>query len=304
MMKTKALLLSVDSFFILVLALAIASAQSSKETEGRAAEQAGRLREALTHYIAALQSVSEGSADDQRLRETIIKLVQKLSPPPAVPEEARRFSVRGQTWINEAKNPSDLEEAAKEFARAVRVAPWWADGYINHGVALEKAGKFSEAIRSLKLYLLAAPAAPDADKVKGQIYALEVRQEKAAQEKAARDDVAQRQREEQLRAQRWLDSINGARFTFQDGPWPGSSMRFVHTIDIRGQQVVVGQIAYYGSDVQFTYPSGVWHETKRATLLQGREYVDPDGYRGTISEDGNSVHVVQKRGSITYRRQR
>jgi tetratricopeptide (TPR) repeat protein len=208
--------------------------------------------------------------------------------------------------IKDAKNPSDFEEAAKEFGRAVRAAPWWADGYINEGVALEKAGKFSDAIRSLKFYLLAAPAAPDADKIKDQIYALEVRQEKAAQEKAAKDAVAQRQREEQLREQRWLDSINGARFTVQLGPWPKSSMRFIRTIDIKGREVIFGEIAYYGSDVQYNVPSGTWMEDGRATL-RGREFDRPgkEVGRGTISEDGNSVVIQWSSGSsFTYRRQR
>jgi len=190
------------SFVIVVLAFILIGAsyawsQSLEESRAKAAEQAGKLREALTHYVSALQSVSEGSADDQPLRETIIKLVQKLSPPPAVPEEARRFSIRGQTWIKEAKNSSDFEEAAKEFGKALRVAPWWADGYINQAVALEKAGKFDGAIRSLKLYLLAAPAAPDAEKVKEQIYVLEVRQEKAQKETATRKEEQERKRREE-----------------------------------------------------------------------------------------------------------
>lgn len=191
-MSKRRLLLSVASFFILVAISGLALAQSSREAEGKAAEQAGRLREALTHYVAALQSVSEGGADDQRLREAIIKLVQKLSPPPAMPEDAKRYSIRGQIAIKEAKSPADFEEAAKEFGKALRVAPWWADGYINHGVSLEKAGKYNEAIRSLKLYLLAAPGAPDAEKIKEQIYALEYRQERAGKEAISKKEEQER----------------------------------------------------------------------------------------------------------------
>jgi len=48
--------------------------------------------------------------------------MQKLSPTQAIPEEARWFSIRGQTWIKDAKNPSDFEEASKEFDRALWVA--------------------------------------------------------------------------------------------------------------------------------------------------------------------------------------
>lgn len=198
-MKTS---LSLPTALVLFFATSIPLfSQSSEESAGRNAEQAGKLREALTQYVAALQKTTEGSADDQRLRETIINLVQRLSPPPAIPEEARRFSVRGQVWVKQAKNPSDFDEAAKEFGKALRVAPWWADGYINHGISLEKAGKYNEAIRSLKLYLLAAPNAPDADKVKDQIYALELRQEKTQkQASAASQEQERRIREQETKA--------------------------------------------------------------------------------------------------------
>lgn len=295
----------VVAFFVVMAVVTVSLAQSPEEVAGKAAAQEGKCREALAQYTAALQKTLEGSADDQRLRETIIKLVQKLSPPPGLPEEARRFSVRGQTWIKEATNPSDFEQAAKEFGTSLRFAPWWADGYINHAVALEKAGRFSDSIRSLKLYLLAAPSASDAENVKAQIYALEVRQEKTAKEKTVRGAVVERQREEQLKEQRWLDGVNGARFSLQLGPWPASSMRFTYTIDIRGKEVVLGEIAYYGSDVRYNYPSGEWVERGRTTL-KGHEFIEPSsGNRGIVSEDGNSVNVAPKSGMpLIYRRQR
>jgi hypothetical protein len=221
-MITKPFLAVFVSLLILVTASGVAAAQSGREAEGRAAEQAGKLREALAHYVAALQSVSEGSADDQRLRETIITLVQKLSPAPAIPEEARRFSVRAQIAIKEAKSTADFDEAAREFGKALRVAPWWPDGYFNQGVAWEKAGKYTEAIRSLKFYLLAAPGAADAEKIKEQIYALEYRQEKAQKETATKrqEQEAKARVEAEKKAQAsslagyWRDVV-GSRYLFK-----------------------------------------------------------------------------------------
>jgi hypothetical protein len=153
---------------------------------GQQAEQAGKLREALSHYVTVLQSTPEGSDAEHGLREKIISLVQKIQPPPAIPEEAWKFSVRGQTSIKEAKSPSDFQEAAKEFIKALRIAPWWADGYFNLGLAQEKAGQLNEAIRSFRLYLLAAPNAQDGRQVQDQIYALEYRQEKIRKEATER----------------------------------------------------------------------------------------------------------------------
>ena len=155
---------------------------ADEESLGRQAEQVGKLRDALTHYVSALQSIPQGSDADQRLREKIISLVQKLQPPPGIPEEARKFAVRGETAIREAKNVSDYQEAIMEFTRALRIAPWWPDAYFNLGVAQEKAGQLNDTVRCLKLYLLAAPHTPDVRKVQDQIYSIEYRLEKAKKE--------------------------------------------------------------------------------------------------------------------------
>ncbi len=92
---------------------------------GEAAERQGKFREAFTHYVSALGSVTEGTTDDQRLRESIISVAGQLDPAPAVPEEAKRFVVRGETIFKEAQSDSDYAEAAAEFEKALRLAPWW-----------------------------------------------------------------------------------------------------------------------------------------------------------------------------------
>ena len=171
--------------------------QSLEENSARAAEQAGLLREALTQYTAAVQKTPAGSADEQRLLEASISVAERVKPVPGIADEARRYLVRGSIAIKEARTPADFDEAAKEFGRAARSAPWWADAYFNQGIANEKAGKYGDAIRSLKLYLLAAPRAQDADKVKEQIYALEYRQEKVRKDAVAAQEEQDRKRKEQ-----------------------------------------------------------------------------------------------------------
>jgi tetratricopeptide (TPR) repeat protein len=181
LLKMFSLILWVGVFSINVLA-------ADEEVLGHQAEEAGKLREALSHYVTALQSTPEGSDAEQWLREKVIKLALKIQPSPAIPEEARKFSVRGQAAIREAKNPSDFQEVAKEFIKALRIAPWWADGYFNLGLAQEKAGQLNEAIQSLKLYLLASPNASDGRKVQDQIYAIEYQQEKVRKEAMERKE--------------------------------------------------------------------------------------------------------------------
>ena len=152
------------------------------EAAGIAAEQAGRVREALQHYLAALRNQPDPpplQADD-RLRERIIKLVRSLTPSPAIPEEAERFSIRGLTLLKKATSDEDFDRVISEFKKALRVAPWWADAYINLALVQEKAGDPSGAIRSLKFYLLASPNAKDAREVRAKMIELEVEAEEVA----------------------------------------------------------------------------------------------------------------------------
>lgn len=57
MIRRRSLLLALLISFLTTLAYA----QTSEEAAGQAAEQAGKLREAVTHYTAALQSETEDS---------------------------------------------------------------------------------------------------------------------------------------------------------------------------------------------------------------------------------------------------
>ncbi len=168
-----------------VLLTIFVSAQAAADplTDAKNAENQGRVREAVEHYTVALQSSPDGSEQERSLREKIIDLASRLKPPPAVPEEARRYMGRGQAAVGLAKTPEDFGRAAAEFQRAVRMAPWLADAYYNLGVVQEKGGRLDEAIRSFKLYLRASPSASDAEQVHTRLYGLEYKAETAETEK-------------------------------------------------------------------------------------------------------------------------
>jgi tetratricopeptide (TPR) repeat protein len=150
---------------------------SDRETAGLAAEQAGRLREAFDDYVAALQALPDHPPldVDQRLRERIIRLAWKLDPPPAVPEEAQQRITSAQMKSKSAQTREEVIAAASEFERALRLAPWFAGGYFSLGEWLEKLKLYPAAIRSFELYLLAAPAAQDAESVRNKISGLRCR---------------------------------------------------------------------------------------------------------------------------------
>ena len=141
--------------------------------QGRRAEQAGQFREALKHYASLLQFVSPGSEQERDARERIIKTVQNLAPPPAIPEGAHQHLVYGVTATKEAKTSAHFENAVREFRKALRLAPWWADAYLNLAIAQEGAGKYADAAKSLGFFLLAAPNDPEAKRLRNKIYELE-----------------------------------------------------------------------------------------------------------------------------------
>jgi hypothetical protein len=149
-----------------------------EEVLGQQTEAAGKYREALNHYVKALESVPGDSAKDRQLREKIIPLSQKIRPAPAVPEEAERYMARGRAATKSATTAKDFEDAVCEFSKALRIAPWLPEGYYNLGIVQDKAGQYQNAIRNLKYYLFAASNAQDTKNVRSLIFEIEYRQEK------------------------------------------------------------------------------------------------------------------------------
>jgi tetratricopeptide (TPR) repeat protein len=194
-------------YLTIILAFSVISVSgqaADQEALGRKAEQAGKLRQALTHYVSALQSDSEGSSTERRLREKIIRLARKIHPPPAVPEEAERHMARGRAAVKAAADEQGFTRAAQEFRKGLKAAPWLVDGYYNLGVVLDKAGKHEEAIENLKLYLVAVPDARDA---KSLIYEIEYRKEEAQRQQRIQEEEKAR-----LLARKKIKELDGGIF--------------------------------------------------------------------------------------------
>ncbi len=190
--------------FLLVCFNVSISYAKDYEIMGQEAEDEGRLREALKYYMSALESTSEESSSG--LREKIIKLVQKIQPPPAVPEEARRHLARGRAAVKAAKDEQGFMRAAEEFKKALRSAPWLSEGYYNLGVVLDKAAQYDEAILNLKLYLVSSP--DDAQQMQDIIYEIEFRKEEALRaEREEREKLARRKREEREKLARLKEEM-------------------------------------------------------------------------------------------------
>lgn len=148
-------------------------------------------------------------------------------------DEARRHFNRGMAAVEMAKTPEDYVPAIKEFEQARDLAPDWADVYYNLGLVQEKAGKYRDAVTSLRRYLQLDPNSPDA----AQVQALIDKTEYKAEQQITYDDVLDilasltDERQWQIRGVRngndfhkskWVKSIR----RYRDGlmiAWPGGT---------------------------------------------------------------------------------
>jgi hypothetical protein len=167
--------------------------------------QSSSPQDTLNQYVADLQK----NPDDNALREKIIKLVQEMTPAPVIPEEARRHYVKASTLLEDAKQPSEYADAADEFRQALLVAPWWGESYMKMGMVLEIAGRYADAIASLKLFMATNPEDDMLRKTQDEIYKIEAKQEKAIKDAASPDVAATR---EQNEFKEWLKKVDGARY--------------------------------------------------------------------------------------------
>jgi len=144
---------------------------SKMENAGRLKTQ-GRYKEALNELGDALKI-----ADDTTSEEICGSIYRIMSIDPrlsVLPEEARKYALRGDVLTEEGK----FEEAVKEYRQAVQAAPYIAKLYFNTAMICGELKEYPQAIRNMKTYLQLAPEAPNARATKDQIYKWEFKMEK------------------------------------------------------------------------------------------------------------------------------
>jgi len=139
-------------------------------------------RTQLQQLVEQLQA----NPSDDALREKIIALSLKLNPKPATPVAASMAEGAAEYAFKNAKSDADYSDAAKQYEKALLIAPWLANDYFNCGVAHEKAGENQQAIHSFNLYLLAAPDASDTQAINKRIGGLQYAEQKAVSDNVAR----------------------------------------------------------------------------------------------------------------------
>jgi hypothetical protein len=150
---------------VATLAAAVSQATENPELTGDAAEQAGRFQTAFFAYLNAFQSLTDPRlpSDDQRLREKIIKVVQKMEIKPLVPQSARTHLEKADSLLKAESvlgsgGAATQQAAAAELRQAVLIAPWWPDATFRLATVLQKLQRLDEALLNLSLYKLADPA--------------------------------------------------------------------------------------------------------------------------------------------------
>jgi len=140
------------------------------------AEQQGQRTEAFHHYMTAVNS---GDSFQLATLEKIIVLYQKLDSPPPISEEARKHAAFASFAVKEAKDNNGYQRALAEYHRAIRLAPWWPDLYVNSALLFEQMGDYQAAFNLLKIYFVAAPDAPDREQLQTKLYELEFKAQQA-----------------------------------------------------------------------------------------------------------------------------
>lgn len=140
--------------------------------KARSFESKGQYKEALSELSEALKTADDTEVQD--IQETIFSMIRKNPLLSEMPEDARKYALRGEVLIKEG----NFEQAATELKKAIQIAPYAAQLYLNAAVNYAELKKYPEAIRHMKIYLKAAPDAPNARAARDKIYEWELMMEK------------------------------------------------------------------------------------------------------------------------------
>lgn len=150
--------------------------QNQKEMAGllQAALQNNKGNQRKTFNRASEAYKGRVMPDD--IRSPFMAISAKLRPAPVVPEEARRYLVRGNALLQNSKSPNEARDAVQEYRNALLIAPWWDDAYFNLSKAQELAGDLDGSVSSMQYYLLTEPK--DKRESQDRLYALEAKRDK------------------------------------------------------------------------------------------------------------------------------
>ncbi len=209
-----------------------------------------------------------------------------------VSEEARRHLLRGMAAVEIAKSSDDLMIAVDEFQRATEIAPRLAMAWFNLGKAQGLLGRYADAIASYRQYLVVAPGADDAQRVRDEIIKLEFRQELAAREKG--------------RAGTWVShdgalyqlTLDANRMTLKTNSRPVHEDEVVSTYSLVGSvPITIFSQAEYQLVLRGNRFAGTWH---RSPIPADKCMVPPDtaDVEGELKDRENKMLLRHERSTF------
>lgn len=127
-------------------------------------------RDACARTAADYLYALKGRADfvrqsDARFQETLAKY-REPGGRPDLSEEARKYKVQAELAVERKR----LADAGNAYVMAVRVAPWWAEGYYNLALIKGELKEYEDAGRMMRRFLALEPQSPHARAAQDQIY--------------------------------------------------------------------------------------------------------------------------------------
>ncbi|HEY7585236.1 MAG TPA: tetratricopeptide repeat protein [Candidatus Deferrimicrobiaceae bacterium] len=111
------------------------------------------------------QVTDSKKSKEAEFRESV-RRYREMPVKPSLPEEARKYKVQAES----AFNRKDFDEAAARYLDALKIAPWWPEGYFNRALIFGETGRYRKAVEEMRKYLVIVPDAPDARAAQDKIY--------------------------------------------------------------------------------------------------------------------------------------
>ena len=108
------------------------------------------------------------------IRQKVASLLKDNPYLAELPEEARKYALRGDVRIKEGK----FTDALAEYRTALKIAPFNAQLHFNTALIHGQLNDYRGAIKSMNVYLQLNPDAPNARAAKDEIYKWEFSLEK------------------------------------------------------------------------------------------------------------------------------
>lgn len=154
-----------------MLLKALSGIAKARYEKGVEAEQSGRSADAAAAYADALL-LAQSEEEARSVYAALFRLAESAAL--QMDEESHRHVVRGEFYVGEAS----FAAALTEFKKALLLSPFAIRLYYNTALVEANLERYRDALKHMRLYVEAAPQAPDARAAKDEMIKWEMLLEK------------------------------------------------------------------------------------------------------------------------------